>query len=184
MSESQSKGNVFRNLRKFSERRFGEAAWSDFLARCDPEPREIIRSALPIGWYPTTAIFHAFKVFATLDADPSSALLQEFGRYSAEADLTLLYRAFLRLADPAYVIEKAAEYWSRFHERGRWTTKRTEEGATGELAEFPSTVEFCAVNTAYIERMFELAGAKRVKCEHTRCRARGHATCVWTTRWR
>jgi hypothetical protein len=92
----------------------------------------------------------------------------------------------LRLRNPAYALEKSAEYWSRFYDAGTWSvTRLSEYQARGELSGIAETAPvFCRFLNAYITRMFQLAGATGGKCRHTRCVCRGDKSCVFEGYWR
>src|SRR5437867_1321187 len=103
------KGANLLNLRTFAEARFGADAWTRMIAALPPEDQPAARAIVAVGWYDLglqTRILHAFdRVLAGGDR----AVLVEFGRYDAERDLTGPQRLFLRLANPAYVLEKAGD---------------------------------------------------------------------------
>lgn len=59
-------------------------------------------------------------------------MLEQIGRYEAQHDLTYVHRIFLKLANPAYVIEQLGKLWTRFHDTGYWeVTRFTTTHATG-----------------------------------------------------
>jgi hypothetical protein len=112
-------------------------------------------------------------------------IVEALGRYAAEADLTRIHRVFLRMANPAFVLEKAAELWGRFFDSGRWEIARVPRGADASLVGAGIVHEvFCRNLQAYLQRLFELVGAKSVTVRHTACRTRGDARCTFIVRWR
>ncbi|MGH7297991.1 MAG: hypothetical protein ACRELB_23835, partial [Polyangiaceae bacterium] len=109
----------------------------------------------------------------------------DVGRFAAEHDLKTIHRLFLRLASPAYVIERSASFWRRFQDSGTWTVERTPPnrvratlrgwGAQDELT--------CVRLGAYMFRLFQLVGAKNGALERVACRSRGDPACVFEARW-
>src|SRR5262249_40950390 len=147
-------GTNFLTMREFVRKRFGDGGWERVLAKLPAEDRQMMASLLAVGWYPTRSLLRLMQtVDETLSPD-GGTLMGDFGRYAAEHDLTVIHRAFLRLASPVYVLEKSMEYWGRFHQRGHWVITRNAAGAIGTLEGFVPDERFCASLGPYIARMF------------------------------
>lgn len=179
------KGSNIYLVRCFAEKR-GPAIWADVRGRLSEAERVQVESVIASGWYPL-ALQH--RVFSALEAAlPKSDedVIETFATFVAEHDLTRIHRLFLRLRNPAYTLEKSAEYWSRFYDAGTWNvTRQSSHQARGELSGIVETDPiFCRFLTAYITRMFQLAGATSGKCRHTRCVVRGDKSCVFEGHWR
>jgi len=75
----------------------------------------------------------------------TAAVMRDYARFAAGRHVGRVYRLLFRLANPALVLEKSGEYWSRFYDSGEW--KVTREGPTrarGELVGFAQTnAVFC-----------------------------------------
>ncbi len=181
----RTKGINLLNAKKFVLTRYGEPSWAAVLATLAEEEAAIIDDALVVGWYDMALLPRLFRAIEETEGESDRRIFEHLGTYSAERDLTTTNRLFLRMANPAYVLEKAGEYWHRFHDVGRWTVTRTATGgAKATLEDFIVDAPFCRMLTAYIRRMFELVGAKAVHVEHRRCRARGDTACVFEGSWR
>ena len=111
--------------------------------------------------------------------------IEPLGRYSAAEDLRTIHRLFLRLANPAVVLERLAEFWGRYQDSGVWSVVREAPNRVkATLADWGSTDEVTCVRLgAYSKRLFELVGAKDVFVERTACRVRGDAACVFVGGW-
>jgi hypothetical protein len=182
--ERKTKGVVCTQLKTFVVQSFGEEGSERVLARLSPADRECVAGALAIGWYDTRACLGAIAAFEQELGAGAGASIEAFGRWAAEADLTVFHRAFLRLANPAFTLEKFADYWKRFHTHGKWVIARRPDGFTATLEDFEGAQVYCRALTPYFQRAFELVGAKDVRTAHPRCRMRGDAACVWTGSWR
>lgn len=181
----RTKGLNLLNAKKFVVGRYGEEGWAAVLAALPPDEATIIDGAIAVGWYEADLLPHLYRALEETEGKIDRRLFEHLGTFAAERDLTTTNRLFLRMANPAYVLEKAGEYWHRFHEIGQWTVTRSGgNGATATLADFTIDAHFCRMLTAYIRRMFELVGAKAVHVEHPRCRARGDTACVFEGSWR
>lgn len=178
------KGSNIRQAHSFVVERGGEDTWRKLLSRLPPADREIVQGAIHMGWYELTLQHRVFSALDELLSMPAGSAIADFAVQVAEHDLTQMHRLFLRLAHPAYVLEKAGEYWARFYDAGTWTIERGERSARGELSGIDEVHPiFCKFLMAYITRMFQLVGAKSVKCAHTRCACRGAPACAFEGYW-
>jgi hypothetical protein len=182
---TQVKGSNIYLVRCFAEQR-GPAVWEGVREQLSDADRAQVESVIASGWYPL-ALQH--RVFAALElslADSRGEVMETFASFVAEHDLTRIHRLFLRLRNPAYTLEKSAEYWSRFYDAGQWTVTRLgSHQARGELSGIVEIAPvFCRFLNAYIARMFQLAGASSCKSRHTRCVCRGDKSCVFEGYWR
>jgi hypothetical protein len=182
----REKGIILATARAFVEARFGEEQWQTIVAGMSPDDAAAIRSMVATAWYDVTLVLRLFRRMVDVLGGGQEAFLGVFARFQAERDMKVTYRLFFRFANPAFVLEKAMSYWSRFHDKGRWIIERpTETSALGTLADFPiDDPLFCLHLTAYMTRMFELVGARKVETAHTRCRTSGSPACVYVVSWR
>jgi hypothetical protein len=183
---AREKGIICANAHTFVAARFGEERWQAIVAGMAPDDAAALSGLVATAWYDIALVMRLFRRMVDELGGGDEAFLRTFARFQAEQDLTVTYRLFFRLANPAFVLEKAMSYWSRFHDSGRWIIeRRSETSALGTLVDFPiEDTLFCRHLTAYITRMFELVGARKVETEHTRCRGLGHAACVYLVSWR
>lgn len=180
------KGIICANARTFVEERFSPQHWSDLVKRLDPADAATLHGLVATAWYDVGVVMRLFRQMVADLGDGDDAFLESFARFQAERDLTVTYRLFFRLANPAFVLERAMSYWSRFHDGGRWVIeRRSATSATGMLLDFDvADALFCRHLGAYIKRMFELVGADAVRVEQVWCRARGDGKCEFAVSWR
>jgi hypothetical protein len=180
----KSKGTNLLHMRSYVERMHGPAAWQKVLASLSGEDHAIVSALSPSGWYELGTQHRLLRAVDQVVGKGDLALVPEIGRYEADQDLSTIHRLFVRFTSPAYVLEKAGEYWRRFYDTGKWEVVRGNGTATGRLEDFGLVDDaFCAYLGAYIHRMFHLAGARSGLLEHTECRARGGEACVFVGRW-
>lgn len=181
--ERKSKGTMLNVMQGYVVTRFGSPAWQRVLNDLSADDRAIVQSAVAIGWYPTSAVLNTMAAIERVLGPQQAGLMADFGRSGAEQDLTIFHRMFLRMANPAYVVEKIADYWSRFHTHGTWQVRRVQNGYVNTLSDFAGSPTYCSVLTPYSGRMLELVGAKQVKVAHTECVHQGHKACVFSGTW-
>ncbi len=181
----QGRGTLLAHATAFvRETMGGEAGWARFLGCMEAADAEAIRNAVAVGWYDTrlyVRTLHALRTFS-----PQPHVLDMFGRFSADRDVSTLYRVMLRLANPSFVVEKATQLWSRYHDSGRWTMNRVAVNrATGDLSGWRVVDEAaCETLNGYLERLLQLVGAEGAVSRHVACRARGAKICTFDMDWR
>jgi len=180
------KGVVVLNVRAFVIAREGREAWERVLAALAPEDRDVLAGAIPVGWYDMSTYERIHRALIDTLGGGDPAIMIALGRYAAEQDLKTIHRLFLRAANPAYVLERAAEYWARFQDSGTWSIVReAPDRVHATLAGWGSEDEATCVRLGgYIQRLFELVGARDVVVQRPRCRARGDDACVFAGAWR
>jgi hypothetical protein len=180
---SRVKGSNFVTMRAFAEK---HGVADALRASLTPDARTAFDEALAIGWYDAPAFVEVLHALGPALGKPGAEVMRELGYFSVERDMTTVHRVFFRLANPAFVLEKPTQYWSRFHDRGEWRVERL--GPSQVRADLVGCgivdTLFCENVLAYIARMFELVGAKDARWEHPACRARGGETCTFTGEWR
>jgi hypothetical protein len=180
----QVKGVSFVAVKRFVEPR-DASKWAPILDSLLPADAELVRSALAMGWYRTESYE---SLIATVDralGDGKLGILGDFGRFQAEHDLNLFYRIVLRFWSPAVLIEKTAEMWGKYHDTGTWEVRRESEmHVVAFLGQWLGASEImCAGLVAYVERLFELVGAKGVRVQHPECVTRGAPRCQFVVEW-
>ncbi len=178
----QAKGTNFINIKSFVSQQLGEAEWARVLEELGDADGRALREVVAVGWYDFGLQLRLLHKVVDLRGEP---VIAQFGQFDAEEDLTKIHRLFLRLANPAFVLEKSGEYWKRFYSSGHWVvTREGPQGATAVMREVePPDAMFCRYLTAYIARMFELVGAKDPAVKHPECRGRGDERCVFVGSW-
>lgn len=181
---AKTKGVSFVNAKAFCEER-GADAWPKVLGVLAEADRDTLQSVLAMGWYDLDLYARLIRAIDEQLGRGDLALLQPLGRFGAERDLTTVQRLFFRLSNPAYAIEKTAEYWRRFHDTGTWVVSRVDGTSVSGTLEGWGHVDraLCAELMGYMPRVIELVGGKDAVMVHPRCRARGAAVCEFVLSW-
>jgi hypothetical protein len=180
----RAKGTAFLHDEEYVLRTYGPEGWAQVLARMPAAAAEVRSSIVAVGWYDDALLVQTLCALeeALRERDPN--IIETLGRFAAEADLTRIHRIFLRMATPAFVLERATNLWNRFFDMGRWEVRRVERGVDGLLIDAGIVHDvFCRNLRGYLQRLFELVGAKGVTVEHPECRVRGGACCRFAIRW-
>jgi hypothetical protein len=180
----QVKGVSFVAVKRFVEQR-DPAKWEPILGSLPPADAELVRGALAMGWYRTEIYESLITALDRALGDGKLGIMGDFGHFQADHDLNLFYRIVLRFWSPAILIEKTAEMWGKYHDTGIWEVRR--EGDTHAVALLGqwlgASETMCAGIVSYVERLFELVGAKGVRVQHPECVTRGAAKCKFVLDW-
>jgi hypothetical protein len=183
--EAKTKGVGFVNVRAFATERFGANGWEQTIERLSHADRDVLAAVLPVGWYPLALYARLIRALDDVHGAGDLTLVVQLGRFEAERDLTTIHRIFLRMANPAFAIEKFGDYWRRFHDSGDWKLQRIHATSLGGTLSEWGVVDYalCRELVGYMGRVLELVGARSVIMEHPRCRGRGDAECYFQARW-
>jgi hypothetical protein len=183
--DAKTKGIGFVNVKAFTEERFGPTGWDAALQQLVSSDRRELEGIVSVGWYSLSLYARLIRAVDRVHGYGDLSLVVQLGRFEAERDLTTVQRLFLRLANPAFILEKTGEYWRRFHDTGHWVIER--QAPTRVRAFLDdwgyADVALCREVVGYVSRAFELVGAKNVRMDHSRCRGRGEARCEFLGRW-
>jgi uncharacterized protein (TIGR02265 family) len=182
---ARTRSNSLVALKFFVTRKFGAEGWERFLKATPADDRRFLDMPSMNDWHDLVTFLRALHTLAETFQPGGTALVHEFGRYEAERDLNTVERLFLRLVNPATVVEKLGSYWSKFNDYGEWTVTR--EGPKVARAVFDASPQpdpiHCAELMGYLGRVMELCGGREVTVEHTECRGQGGSHCTFVGRW-
>ena len=180
------KGITFADAREFVVGRGGPEAWERLRAVVSPQDRALLDEVIAMGWYELGAHARMLEAIPRALGLETHTAMREFARFAAQSHVSRVHRVFLRFANPALILEKTGEYWSRFFDSGEWrVTRETPRRARGDLLDFAEPAAIvCEFITCYIEFLFMRVGAKEVRSSHPRCRVRGDALCTFLVDWK
>ena len=181
-----SKGAIFTAARMFVEKRWGKDAIEQILGKLPPEDREILRSVIPMGWYPLEPIVRFGEEVDRTFGAGDLVMVREIGRFSAEWQLNAFHKLILRFKPGEWLIQRGLGLWRQYHDTGRWTLERPEpNNVIGKLEGFEvAMVGWCTRFQGWLGRAAELTGANNVQIDHPHCRARGDGYCEYIGHWK
>ena len=181
----KTKGIGFVSIREFVLERYGLDGWTDLLAELSAEDRAEIEAVVTVGWYSLPLYARALRALDKVRGAGDLHIVQQLGKFQAERDLTTVHRAFLRIANPSFILEQSAEYWGRFHDTGKWTVERLAPARVRAYLDGWAHVDaaLCREVCGYLLKAFELVGAQNPWLDHAQCRARGSARCLFSGGW-
>jgi hypothetical protein len=162
----------------------GEAALRDAVS---PELREALdRGFAKATWYPFDQFIELNVAIDRLFGRGDLSLVKMLGRYSADANLTTIYRLFFKLGNPSWILSRALRLYSAHYDTG-WAEVSTRGGTSAILrvrgVERPHRAH-CLSLAGWAERSIELSGGKDTRCIEAKCRTNGDDYCQLDITWR
>lgn len=179
-----TKGVSFHNAMLFVAERFGEAAWTELIAGMSAADQQALSGIIPIGWYELDLYMRVLVRLSAVYGAGHAQLLQDYGRFSAQQDLTTTHKLVLRFASPGTILNQTMKLWRRFHDTGTWSVVKSSKRAEGTLRDWGCVHEvLCCEMLGYIGMVISLGNGDQAQVEHPECRAQGADSCVFVATW-
>ena len=164
MTEMKLKGSGLVALTKFVEERFGDEEYEAWLEPMSETQQTGLRSSFASSWYD----------YHTLYLEPLRMMCERFfsadvfegaralGKYTAEKQLTGIYRALLKLGSPNLMIAAAGKTWRMLHSDGDLVTLENDPRSalirTKGMPQFNPLI--AEVTAAWMQKALEMAGGR------------------------
>lgn len=181
------KGTTVLTVGKFVRNRFGDEAFERWLEGLPAEARALHGgTVVPSGWYPSgPALVQPTGRVCDLffGGDPKGAW--ECGRFSAEEGLKGVYKIFLVVGTPAFIIKKASALMPQLYRPSVITVvEQTANSVTLHVTKFPDAHAVLDSRIGgWMERALEISGCKGVKVQIPQSLARGNRITEFVISW-
>jgi hypothetical protein len=181
----ETRATTFTAYKKFLAKHYGSDSWDKLVSSLSPEDQLVIKQSVPISWIDLEVKLRLSRAMDSMFGNKDGALLSDFARFEAELDLNSAQRIFLRFANPAYLLEKGAQLWSRYHNWGKYEVERISKTSAKSILHGNNTNDplFCHQHCGYIQRLVELVGGKNVIVVHAKCTSKGNGPCEFVVTW-
>jgi hypothetical protein len=173
--EAALKGVAARAILEFVKARKDEATANSLLDRLSPELRAPFgKMILPTSFYPMSSFLALQHAGITAVGGDKRDQLRQLGRFASENALTGVYRIFLKVGSPEFIISKASRMFGNYFQNLPDETFRV-LGSTSKSAHIAMDrftgghPDFCRRLDGYFERLVELSGGKNVRLAHILC---------------
>lgn len=183
----EAKGTTVATLGKFVRTRYGDEAHRTWLEGLSPAARAIHSGAvMPSLWYPMAAgLIEPTERICRLHFDEDIRGAWECGRFSAEDGLRGVYRIFIAVGTPAFIIKKASNLWPQLYRPS--SIRIASEGpksVTFHVTEFPEAHRVIDARICgWMERALEISGCKGGNIQVPRSLARGDSLTEFIVGW-
>jgi hypothetical protein len=112
-------------------------------------------------------------------------VVRDAGRYCAQHNFSGIYKFFISLTSPRFILDNAHHVWRLYHDAGNVTIEWCgEKNATLFIRDFPDMPlhhEWDTIPT--LEETIRMSGGKNVVILHPQCLARGDEYCLADVSW-
>jgi len=155
------------NLIKLKEivRGRGDAFEREFLDKLPAEVVQLYKFPALKPWIPSSLEVHIMQRAAELFFPDSAHRMRDLAHMLAQMTMTGIYRVFLAIPTPTFVIKRVAQIWRLFYQHGHARIIDTHDGgATLEVVELPDLEDYQKEFIAgYVAATLELANAGDVR---------------------
>lgn len=166
------KGSSVSSIPDFVRERFPDR-FDEWLNSLSEESREIMKESIipAISWYPIqSGLIEPTRKICELFFDHNENGAWEAGRFSAEKGLIGVYKMFVKLGSPKFIVGRAATIFSSYYKPS--TMKIAREGSKEvvlHITEFPGLERLVELRICgWIERALEISGSKDLSVELTK----------------
>jgi hypothetical protein len=157
------KGTHVIMARKWVDERLGEGS---FMARVGDAPTDWPKVILPGSWYNVFPLEHAIADAARQLKMSTEDAATDIAARNARADLTTVYRAFLRVAGPHLIMNATSALWRNYVAFAEAKKVKNDYGKfIGECHKLPPRLLdwACGCWRGFVPTAIELAGGKESK---------------------
>jgi len=186
MPPVRAKGTTFISTIRYFQDKFGPAGYEKICAALPEAGRAQAKSGyLASVWYPFADLIALMKSAQKEFGQTDPKLLWNSGRASADYGINTVYKIFMKVGSPEFMISKALTVFANYYDQGKFVMTVSEpRHAIGEIRDFPEpSAEFCQRLQGFFERTLEITGATRIELSHPECKARGSQVCRFEARW-
>lgn len=184
----QAKGTTIIFFPEFIKTKFGEEAFSKWMDALSPEARNVFSGViLPSSWYSLKEIFiEPTKLICDMFYGGSIKGAYELGGFSADYALHGIYKFFLKLGSPEYMIKKAGTILPTYYDPCKMEVAEMTSGHAvlriTEFTEIDNKVEERI--RGWCERALAIAGGKELSVKITKSLANGGEFTEFDINWK
>lgn len=159
------------------------SSWSETL---DEQSKSIATGPIiSSDFYDASLVAGLAENFASYIGENPSTTYHKLGRASSDYGLNTVYRIFMKLGSPEYILKKAPLVWKSYYSQGTFKIcQSTPVSAVVQIVEvtLPHSA-ICGRITGWMERTLELSGARNISIVHTSCGLKGQGIEEWHSHW-
>ncbi|HSJ76965.1 MAG TPA: hypothetical protein VK899_12440 [Gemmatimonadales bacterium] len=178
------KGAMVRAHLQFVRDRLGEAAMAKTLAALPPAVAHEVQGVLTGTWCAFENLILLDRAIARAAGKDERELMRELGRYSAQINLSTVYRAFHR-DDIHEFFRHSATLHRQFQDFGTCEYEHLGEGH-GRISVHNAVCyspAYCSSEVGYLEQVIATHGGTAASVTETACQCTGDDRCTFELRW-
>lgn len=181
------KGTILTSIQGFVKNNFPNR-YQEWLDDLSPESKALFSNTIKATeWYsyqdglivPTELLI---KLFYNNDIKKAA---WDTGRYSAEVGLTGIYKVFVLIANPQFVIKRASKILSSFYDPSLIVVgSERPKGVDLHITDFSEIAELTEYRiSGWMEKALEICGVKNITIDITKSLAKGDEMTVYVVNW-
>lgn len=181
------KGTAVKSVKEFVQKKFGDnyQQWSGGLS---VDSKKIFEDMIDVTrWYPLNKalVEPTTSVGRSLYSNDLKKAAWEMGRFSAETALTGIYRVFVLLATPSYIIGRAGKVFATYFKPLEMRVVHKEDKRVEvEIFNCNGISEVIEWRVGgWMEKALEICGTKDLKVDIVKSAARGDAVTHYVMSW-
>ena len=164
----EAKGTAIEILPKFVVSRFGRESLEEWISTLPIEARgEFSDGILSFRWYPLKdmLVVPTLRVCQLFYNGNTRGAL-EIGRFSAEYALRGIYKLFLKVRSPEFLMQRASRILPTYYKPSAMEVVETSRGRTTvRITDFKEMDEIIELRIkGWIEKALEIAGGRNITC--------------------
>jgi hypothetical protein len=180
------KGAAVKSTKEFIQKNHPEH-YNNWLKGLSKASQDIIsKPILATKWYPIDkAILEPTELTCKMFFNSVKEGAWELGRFSAEQGLSGIYKVFLLISSPQFIVSRAAKVFESYYENSEIEVKEESKShVVLQINKFPTPDPIMDYRIAgWIQRALEKAGSKTVKVDIKKSLAKGDSCTEICTTW-
>ncbi len=183
----RTKGTTVKAIQNFVKAEYPNQ-YNDWLNSLPPKSREIMNGAIyATDWYPIQegAVLPTYHLKMFFDQNSLKAAWHS-GRHSADATLTGVYKIFVKVANPSYIIKRASKITATYYENVVVDSgEETKNSVVVTIYKFEQIDKLIEHRIGgWMERALELSGCSDVKMRITKALSKGDIETRYEITWK
>ena len=182
------KGTAIITIPPFIKERFGEAGLKQWTDALTPEAREVYpASVLASSWYPLKEfLIQPLRRMCDLFYAGDLKGARESGRFSADYSLKGIYKIFVKLGSPEFMLRRAGTILPIYYNPSEMKVVECRKGhGIMQITRFPDMDHVLEIRIAgWMERAIEISGGKQPDIKITRSLTTGDSLSEFLATWK
>jgi hypothetical protein len=180
------KGSAIRSTMTFMRENFPPEGAEFILGTLEGEDRALLTRPIPLaGWFDAGILVRLMTAMTKGTHEPPLKLYHRLGRQSCDDGLDMMFRIFVRMRSPSFLLKHLPEVWHNYYDAGQMILLGSDK-THAHLRLVDTRLEspaLCVRIAGWMERAVELSGGKEPKVRHSTCVHQGQAVCEWMADW-
>jgi hypothetical protein len=182
------KGTAIITIPLFIKERFGEGGLSQWIDALTPEARKVYQvSIFPSSWYPLNEVLiQPLRKMCHLFYAGDLKGAKESGRFSADYSLKGIYKLFVKLGSPEFMVRRAGTIMAIYYTPSEMKVVESRKGqAIMQITKFPDMDQVLEIRIAgWMERALEISGGKQPSIKITKSLTAGDPISEFLATWK